>query len=100
MVCTSLNLVRLGNKDVRIIISMTGTKTEPQALIVFQNMDSEKNANCSSVPVSKKTVKYSQSRDIALTFSNPDSINTVISALKKARKATFGENNLADVYLS
>ncbi len=100
MVCTSLNLVRLGNKDVRVLISMTGTKKEPQALIVFQNMDSEKNANCNSSSVSKKTGQYSQSRDIALTFSNPDSINTVISALKKARKATFGENNLADAYLS
>ena len=99
MVCTGLNLVRLGNKDVRIMISMTGTKKEPQALIVFQNMDSEKNANCDSGPVSKKTGQYSQSRDITLTFSNSDSINTVISALKKAKKATFGENNLADVYL-
>lgn len=100
MVCTSLNLVRMGNKDVRIMISMTGTKKEPQALIVFQNKDPEKYANCNSEPVNKKTGQYSQNRHIALTFSNPDSINTVISALKRARKATFGENNLADVYLS
>lgn len=96
MVCTSLNYVRMGNKDVRVLISMTGTKKEPQALIVFQNLDSI----CTPQQVNKKTGCYCQSKDIALIFSDLDSINTVISALKKARNASFGKNNLADIYLS
>ena len=41
----------------------------------------------------------SASKDIAMLFSKPESIDCVISALLAVKKATFGENNLAHIYL-
>lgn len=35
MVYTNINKIRFGNKDVNVLISMTGTKRDPQALVIF-----------------------------------------------------------------
>ena len=57
MVHTDLNRIQFGNGDVSIMVSMAGTREEPQAMLVFQNREPttiggiDKNADLS------KTVK-------------------------------------------
>ena len=49
---------------------------------------------------SVRTGLYNPREDIAMLFSRPESIDSVISVLKAVKKATFGENNLVNNYLS
>ena len=39
MVYTHLNRIQFGNGDVSIMVSMAGTREEPQAMLVFQNRE-------------------------------------------------------------
>ena len=79
MVYTNLNRIQFGNGDVSVMVSMAGTRKEPQAMLVFQNREPTK--------------------IIAMLFSKPESIDCVISALLAVKKVTFGKNNLAHIYL-
>ena len=95
MVYTNINRIRFGNKDVNVLISMTGTKRDPQALIIFQNKEAQMEDEIVSGPVN-----CGQNKDIAFVFPNAESINSVISALKTARNSTFGKNNVTDIFLT
>lgn len=101
MVYTNLNRIQFGNGDVSVMVSMAGTRKEPQAMIVFQNREPteigriEYDADLSQTAVGV----YNPSQDIAMLFSKPESIDCVISALTAIKKATFGKNNLTHVYL-
>lgn len=101
MVHTDLNRIQFGNGDVSIMVSMAGTREEPQAMLVFQNREPttiggiDKNADLS------KTVKgvYHPHEDIAMLFSKPESIDSVVSALLAVKRATFGKDNVTQFYL-
>lgn len=101
MVYTHLNRIQFGNGDVSVLISMAGTISEPQAMLVFQNREPttigriEKDADLS------RTVKgeYHPHEDIAMLFSKPESIDCVVSALLAVKRATFGKDNLTRFYL-
>ena len=83
------------------MVSMAGTKEEPQAMLVFQNWEPttidkiEKDADLS------RTVRgeYHPHEDIAMLFSKPESIDCVVSALLAVKRATFEDNNLTHIYL-
>lgn len=102
MVYTNLNRIQFGHGDVSVVIAMAGTRKDPQAMLVFQNREPtqigriEEDADLSQT----KMGIYSPRKDIAMLFSNPESIDCVISALQAVRKATFGENNLVHIYLN
>lgn len=101
MVYAHLNRVQFWQGDVSVKMSITGTKTEPQAVVLFQNMEPtvigrvEADADLSR----KRLGVYNPQKDIVLLFSRPESIDCVISALESVKKAAFGENSLVDVYL-
>lgn len=102
MVLADQNRIQFGTGDVGIMMSMAGTRSEPQAVVVFQNQAPtaihgvEEDSDLSSV----RTGLYNPREDIAMLFSRPESIDSVISVLKAVKKATFGENNLVNNYLS
>ena len=96
MVYTHLNRIQFGNGDVSILVSMAGTIEEPQAMLVFQNRElTEIDADLS------RTVKgaYHPHDDIAMLFSKPESIDSVVSALLAVKRATFGKDNVTRFYL-
>ena len=102
MVYTNINRIRFGNKDVNVLISMTGTKRDPQALIIFQNKEAQMEDEIVSGPVNCGVNKgqYCQNKDIAFVFPNAESINSVISALKTARNSNIRKNNVTDIFLT
>lgn len=102
MVYARENRIQFGTGDVGILMSMAGTRIEPQAVVIFQSQAPEaihgveEGADLSMV----RTGLYNPREDIAMSFSKPESIDCVISVLKAIKKATFGENNLVKNYLS
>ncbi len=102
MVYARENRILFGTGDVGVLMSMAGTRTEPQAVVIFQSQAPigihgvEEGADLSTVT----TGYYNPKEDIAMSFSKPESIDCVISVLKAIKKATFGENNLVKNYLS
>lgn len=102
MVYARENRIQFGTGDVGVMMSMAGTRTEPQAVVIFQSQSPigihgiEEGADLSTVT----TGYYNPKEDIAMSFSKPESIDCVISVLKAIKKATFGENNLVKNYLS
>ena len=101
MVYTNLNRIQFGNGDVSVMVSMTGTRKEPQAMLVFLNREPTKIGRIDEDADLSRTKLgvYNPSKDIAMLFSKPESIDCVISALLAVKKATFGKNNLAHIYL-
>lgn len=101
MLYTNLNRIQFGNGDVSVMVSMAGTRKEPQAMLVFQNREPTKIGRIDEDADLSRTKLgvYNPSKDIAMLFSKPESIDCVISALLAVKKATFGENNLAHIYL-
>ena len=101
MVYTDLNRIQFGNGDVSILVSMAGTRKEPQAMLVFQNREPTEIGGIDSDADLSKTAKgvYHPQDDIAMLFSKPESIDCVISALQAIKRATFGENRQLDAYL-
>ena len=96
MVYTNLNRIQFGNGDVSVMVSMAGTRKEPQAMLVFQNREPAKIGRIDEDADLSRTKLgvYNPNKDIAMLFSKPESIDCVISALLAVKKATFGENNL------
>ena len=101
MVYSNLNRIQFGNGDVSVMVSMAGTRAEPQAMIVFQNREPTKIGGIAKdADLSKiRTGLYNPRQDIAMLFSKPESIDCVISALLAVKRATFGKDNLTHVYL-
>ncbi len=101
MVYTNLNRIQFGNGDVSVMVSMAGTRKDPQAMLVFQNQEPTRIGRIEEDADLRRTKLgvYNPSQDFAMLFSNPESIDSVISALLAVKKATFGENNLAHIYL-
>lgn len=101
MVYTHLNRIQFGNGDVSIMVSMAGTREEPQALLVFQNREPTVIGGIDSDADLSKTVKdiYHPHDDIAMLFSKPESIDSVVSALLAVKRATFGKDNVVQFYL-
>ena len=101
MVYTHLNRIQFGNGDVSILVSMAGTIEEPQAMLVFQNREPTEIGGINSDADLSKTVKgdYHPHDDIAMLFSKPESIDSVVSALLAVKRATFGKDNVTRFYL-
>ena len=97
MVYTHLNRIQFGNGDVSIMVSMAGTREEPQAMLVFQNREPTEIGGIDSDADLSKTVKgvYHPHDDIAMLFSKPESIDSVVSALLAVKRATFGKHHKA-----
>ena len=101
MVLADQNRIQFGTGDVAIMMSMAGTRSKPQAVVVFQSQAQteihgvEEGADLRTV----RTGLYNPREDIAMLFSRPESIDSVISVLKAVKKATFGEDNLVNNYL-
>lgn len=102
MVYTHLNRIQFGNGDVSIMVSMAGTREEPQAMLVFQNREPTEIGGIDSDADLSKTVKgvYHPHDDIAMLFSKPESIDSVVSALLAVKRATFGKDNVTQFYLN
>ena len=101
MVYTNLNRIQFGNGDVSIMVSMAGTREEPQAMLVFQNREPTKIGGIDRDADLSKNVKgvYHPHEDIAMLFSKPESIDSVVSALLAVKRATFGKDNVTQFYL-
>ena len=101
MVYTGLNRIQFGNGDVSILVSMAGTRKEPQAMLVFQNREPTEIGGIDSDADLSKTAKgvYHPQDDIAMLFSKPESIDSVVSALLAVKRATFGKDNVTQYYL-
>ena len=84
-----------------ILVSMAGTIEEPQAMLVFQNREPTEIGGIDSDADLSKTVKgaYHPHDDIAMLFSKPESIDSVVSALLAVKRATFGKDNVTRFYL-
>lgn len=101
MVYTEQNVIQFGKGDVRIWMGMDGTISEPQAMIIFQNQEPkpiskiEEDADLSKV----RPGTFDPDKDMAMLFLNSESIDSVISVLKAAKRATFSEDNLVSIYL-
>ena len=101
MVYADQNRIQFGTGDVGIMMSMAGTRAEPQAVVIFQSQAPEaiygveEGADLNTV----RTGLYHPNEDIAMSFSRPESIDCVISVLNAVKQATFGENNLVSKYL-
>ena len=101
MVYADQNRIQFGTGDVGIMMSMAGTRAEPQAVVIFQSQAPEaihgveEGADLSTV----RQGRYHPSKDIVFSFSRPESIDCVISVLKAVKQATFGDNNLVSKYL-
>lgn len=102
MVYTHLNRIQFGTGDVSILVSMAGTIEEPQAMLVFQNREPTEIGGIDSDADLSKTVKgaYHPHDDIAMLFSKPESIDSVVSALLAVKRATFGKDNVTRFYLN
>lgn len=101
MVYTNLNRIQFGNGDVSVIVSMAGTREAPQAMLVYQNREPTKIGRIEVDADLSQTALgiYNPGTDIAMLFSKPESIDCIVSALLAAKRVTFGENNLAHIYL-
>ena len=101
MVYTDQNVIQFGKRDVRIWRGINGTISEPQAMIIFQNQDpspiSRNEGDADLSRVSPGT--FDSDKDMVMLFLNPESIDSVISVLKAAKRATFGKDNLISTYL-
>ncbi len=100
MVYPQLNRVQFGRGDVDVLMSMAGTKAEPQAALIFQNREpTEIGAIVLEKSERKKSMLYNPHKDIVLLFSRPESIDWMIVALQTIKEKTFGENNQVSKYL-
>lgn len=101
MVYTNLNRIQFGNGDVSVMLSMAGTRKAPQAMLVFQNREPTKIGKIEEGADLSRTKAgvFNPRKDFAMLFSKPESIDCVVSALLAIKKATFGDNNLAQFYL-
>lgn len=101
MVYTGSNRIHFGNGDVSVMLSMSGTRKMPQAMLVFQNCEPTQIGRIEEDADLSKTAfgVYDPRKDFAMYFSKPESIDCVISALLAVKKATFGENSLVHIYL-
>ena len=102
MVYTRLGHIQFGKGDVNISVSVSGTVDKPQAMLVFQNLDTpteigkfEANINYSR----KKYIEYYPRKDFAMYFSNPESIDSLISALQVAKHFVFADGSAIEQYL-
>ena len=79
MVYTNLNRIQFGNGDVSVMVSMAGTRKEPQAMLVFQNREPTKIGRIDEDADLSRTKLgvYNPSKDIAMLFSKPESIDCV-----------------------
>lgn len=94
MVFADRNYIQFGNGDVSIMLSMTGAKASPQAMVIFQNREPTvitPIAEDADMSLTGYGI-YNQREDIAMMFSKPESIDCVISALQAVKRATFGED--------
>ncbi len=101
MVYTHLNRIQFGSGDVSILVSMAGTIEEPQAMLVFQNREPTEIGGIDSDADLSKTSKALIIRMMILqcSFSKPESIDSVVSALLAVKRATFGKDNVTRFYL-
>ena len=76
MVYTNLNRIQFGNGDVSVMVSMAGTRKEPQAMLVFQNREPTKIGRIDEDADLSRTKLgvYDPNKDIAMLFSKPESI--------------------------
>ena len=70
-------------------------------MLVFQNREPTEIGGIDSDADLSKTVKgaYHPHDDIAMLFSKPESIDSVVSALLAVKRATFGKDNVTRFYL-
>ena len=75
MVYTNLNRIQFGNGDVSVMVSMAGTRKEPQAMLVFQNREPTKIGRIDEDADLSRTKLgvYNPNKDIAMLFSKPES---------------------------
>ena len=75
MVYTNLNRIQFGNGDVSVMVSMAGTRKEPQAMLVFQNREPAKIGRIDEDADLSRTKLgvYNPNKDIAMLFSKPES---------------------------
>lgn len=87
MVYTNLNRIQFGNGDVSVMVSMAGTRKEPQAMLVFQNREPTKIGRIDEDADLSRTKlgAYNPNKDIAMLFSKPESIRS-----NSARTCTLG----------
>ncbi len=102
MVYPGLNRIQFGNGDVSVMLTMAGTLSDPHAMLVFQNREPTEIGRIEDDADLSRTSKdvYNPRKDFAMIFSKPESIDCVISALQAIKKATFGENNVRQCYLT
>lgn len=101
MVKKNLNKIQFGTGDVSVRVSVAGTASAPQAMIIYQNQEpSEIKGYDESTDLSRiSRGTFYPREDIAMYFSKPESIDVVISALKVAREIAFGNQGLTEKYL-
>ena len=100
MVFAQLNRIQFGKGDVSILMSMAGTKAEPQAALIFENREPTKIGPVGDVGAKKVDfVRYNPQKDIVMLFSNHESIDAMIYALQTVKENTFGENNRVEEML-
>lgn len=91
MVHPALHRVQFGVGDVGVILSVAGTREEPQALMIFENQRPEPIRGLTDdADLSKVTMgTYVPSETISMQFSNAESIDSLISALRGLKKTAF-----------
>lgn len=96
MVYTNLNRIQFGNGDVSVMVSMAGTRKEPQAMLVFQNREPAKIGRIDEDADLSRTKLgvYNPNKDIAMLFSKPESIDCVISALSWPLRKPHSERTI------
>ena len=93
MISFSNRSVRFGKGDVSIALSIIGTPEKPQPMLILTNQKPEPvrtdfkltdDMECAVTSIDPQ-------KRVLVTFSNPESIDAVISVLEAAKSLAFGE---------
>lgn len=91
MVYTNLNRIQFGNGDVSVMVSMAGTRKEPQAMLVFQNREPTKIGRIDEDADLSRTKLgvYNPSKDNGLTLNMQKKVLLILRYSATSEKRTF-----------
>ena len=91
MIDTYMNTICFGTGDVGMWVGLAGTEDAPEAAVIFRNQDPQpirgvqKDEDLGDLVYD--TIDLSES--FLIRFSNPESVDAVISVLEAAKRAAF-----------
>ena len=95
MIDTYMNTICFGTGDVGMWVGVAGTEDAPEAAVIFHNQDPQPIRGVQKDEDLGELVHdmIDLSENFLIRFSNPESVDAVISVLEAAKRAAFGRGS-------